>query len=63
MVCGQERWAHPDLTERWLRLHKEPGPESGQDECPGEQAGHKSGKRPDCPEARFSTILSSECRD
>lgn len=61
VVRREERGPHPDLAQRWLRLHEEPGPESGQDERPGEQAGHESGKHLDRPEARFSAALSSEC--
>lgn len=61
MVRGQERRPHPDLAQRWLRLHQEPGPESDQEEHPGEQAGAKSRKRPHHTEARASTVLSSEC--
>lgn len=36
VVCREERRPHPDRAQRWLRLHKEPGPESGQVERPGD---------------------------
>lgn len=61
VVRREKRRPHPDLAQRRLRLHEEPGSESGQDERPGDQASHKSRKHPDCPEACFSTALSSEC--
>lgn len=60
VVRREERRPHPDLTQRWIRLHEEPRSESGQDERLGDQASLKSRKHPDCPEACFSSALSSE---
>lgn len=61
VVRREERRSHPDRAQRRLCLHKDPGSESGQEERPGDQAGHKSRNHPDCPEARFSKAHKSEC--
>lgn len=60
VVRRQKRRPHPDLTQRRLRLHEEPRPESGQDQRPGDQAGAQSRTHPDCAEARLSAALRSE---
>lgn len=61
VVRWQERWPHPHLAQRRLRLRKEPRSKSGQDEHPGDQGSHKSREHPDCPEARYPKALSGEC--
>lgn len=61
MVRREERRPDPDLTQRRLRLHQEPGPEGGQNEHPGEQASHKSREHPDHPETCFSAIYCCKC--
>jgi len=61
VVRRKERRPPPDLAQRRLRLHEGPRSESGQDERPGNQAGHESRKHLDCPEARSSATLSREC--